>query len=122
RYDTAMRSAPAQAGVPFCRLLERAVALHGAILGPVPALSAGQREALPAFHVWHDNAATIERFRDHLEAAQADGVLPHHPLSRLHSRFGKIDQPLQTIHAALRNVESVIANLLDRLQGLDLLA
>ena len=116
RYDAAMRSAPAQAGVPLVQLFQRAVALDG----KAPELPPRERELLPTFHFWNANVASIERLCDLLQAVQPDGVLANHPLRRLHSRFGQIDRPLEAIHDALPKVESLTGKLLGELQALDL--
>jgi superfamily I DNA and/or RNA helicase len=115
-FDAAMRSALAPAGLPLCRLLQRAVALHE----KAPNLPAREREFVPVFQLWHDNGPTIARLVDHLQAVQPDGVLANHPLRRLHSRFGQVDRPLEAVHDALPKVESLTRKLLDALQGLEL--
>jgi superfamily I DNA and/or RNA helicase len=115
RYDAAMRSAPAQAGLPLLQLFQRAIALAG----KAPELPPRDRELLPAFQSWHANVTTTGRLCDLLQAVQPDGVLANHPLRRLHSRFGHIDRPLEAIHEALPKIESLIGKLLDELQALD---
>jgi hypothetical protein len=116
RYNVSMRSAPAQAGLPLCQLLERAVTLDG----QAPDLPPRERELLPTFQSWHANVASIDRLRDHLQAAQPDGILANHPLRSLHSRFGQTERPLQAIHESLPKIESLTGKLLGELQALDL--
>jgi DNA polymerase III delta prime subunit len=115
RYDSSMRSVPAQAGLPLLELLQRAVALGG----KTPILSPREREVLPAFQLWKANISAIDRLCDHLQAVQADGVLAKHPLRRLHSRFGHLDRPLHAIHDALPRIETLAGKILDELQAVD---
>jgi superfamily I DNA and/or RNA helicase/very-short-patch-repair endonuclease len=116
RFDSGMRSSPAQAGMRFVQLLQRAVGLDG----KVPELPPRERELLPTFHHWHAHARSIERLRDQVQAIQSDGILAHHPLRRLHCRFGQIERPLETLHTALPRIKDLIEKLLGELQALDL--
>ena len=116
RYHTAMRSAPAAAGIPFRQLLQRGVELRERM----PELSPLEREQVPAFHLWHENREPIERLRHHLESIQSDGILANHPLRRLHTRFGALDRPLEAIHATLPKVEALIERILTQLSAVEL--
>lgn len=116
RYDAAMRDAPERAGLPLIRLLQRAITLHD----NVPPLSPRERESLPTFHFWHAHAGTIERLRDQVQTLRPDGVLAHHPLRRLHCRYGQMARPLQTLQETLPKVTSLLGTLLEELQALEL--
>jgi len=115
RYDIAMRSTPASSGLPLLQLFQRGIALDGKTSELLPR----ERELLPTFQFWHANVASIDRLRDLLQAVQPDGILANHPLRRLHSRFGQIDRPLETIHEALPKIESLANKVLGKLQALD---
>ena len=116
RYDGAMRSAPAQAGLPLIQLFQRAIALAGTAADLTPR----ERERLPSYQCWHANLPSIGRLCDLLKVVQPDGVLANHPLSRLHNRFGAIDRPLEALHHTLPNVASLTRKLTGKLQSLDL--
>jgi DNA polymerase III delta prime subunit len=116
RYQSAMRATPAQAGLPLHQLVQRAVELRESI----PAISARDREQLPAFHLWHENRTQVERVREVLEAIQPDGILANHSLRLLHERFGQLDRPLTAIHELLPGIKAAIERILAELQPLDL--
>jgi DNA polymerase III delta prime subunit len=116
RYDAAMRSVPAQAGLPFHRLLQHSIALAD----KAPDLAARQCELLPPFQLWQASTDSIDRLCGHLQSVQPDGILANHPLRRLHSRFGQLDRPLEALHQALPNAEILASKLLKEVQALEL--
>jgi hypothetical protein len=116
RYDAAMRSAPASAGLPLHQLLQRSIALAG----QAPDLAANDSERLPPFQLWRTNADAVDRLCDHLQSVQPDGVLAKHPLRRLNSRFGQVDRPLEAIRQALPSVERLTDKLQQKVDALAL--
>src|SRR6185312_6919712 len=116
RFQSAMTSTPAEAGIALQRLRERAVERRESM----PAQTALERERIPRFHLWHENEAQIERARELLESVQPDGVLANHPLRFLHIRFGQLDHPLATVHESLPKITVLIERILAELQPLNL--
>lgn len=113
RFQSAMQSVPAQAGLPLHQLLQRAIELRDL----APELAAREREQLPPFQLWHENRTCIERMVEHLDAIGWDGILASHPLRRLHARFADVDQPLAAIHDALPRIKGLLENIIAPMQS-----
>ena len=77
RFQSAMRSTPAQAGLPLHQLLQRAIELRTY----APELGPREREQLPSFQLWQGNREAVGRLVEHLAQSGRDGVLANHPFA-----------------------------------------
>jgi hypothetical protein len=106
-FDGAMRAAPSAAGVPLRRALERAIEL-GADL---PALSAIEREALPAYSDWVESGDALGALAAAVGDLQPDGILAHHPLSLLGPAVVAHERPARLVSECVEAALGQVAEL-----------
>jgi predicted DNA-binding WGR domain protein/DNA polymerase III delta prime subunit len=120
QFDSSMQSAPPQAGLPLVHLLQRGVELRDQAAQASEALAGAACSDLPPYRTWQENRAPMERLGSLLEAIQKNTILAKHPLRHLHSRFGRQEQPLETIRKALPRADQLLDQSVGVLQVLDL--
>jgi predicted DNA-binding WGR domain protein len=112
----AMQAIAPEAGMPLRQLLERAIELRE----HTPELAPRAVEQLPAYRLWHENFAALERLQGSLAALQGNTVLAQHPLKRLHGRFATEERPLGAIQQTLAKVTDLLERILPVLKSSNL--
>lgn len=97
-FESAMRAAPADAGVPLRALLVRLIALSDR----VPELSPEDEDALPPYRVWVESRDAIEALQRALPHACPDGVYARHPLAALSPDVAAMERPRAILEERLR--------------------
>jgi predicted DNA-binding WGR domain protein len=107
RFAEAMRTAPAEAGLPLRQLLHRLVELRPGLVGAAP-MPATDEEALPEYAVWRAHGDVVHRLATTLRDLGEDACLARHPLRWLDPAVARADSPLATLETRLARAEALV--------------
>lgn len=94
-FDQTMRGEVDGGGASVRRALLRVLALRDL----VPELAADEIDDLPAYGLWAEHQATLDRLDTALRRAARDGVFASHPLASLSPFVAELDKPKGVIEA-----------------------
>ena len=99
RFERVMQADRGEPGSNLRHLLDRAIALRRRL----PTLSDDDQGRLVDYSRWTENRDRLDRFVDALRVTQPDGVLAHHPLRRLSTRWTESDRSIEDAKETVRD-------------------